>query len=385
MDKIRVFLISSSEEKRKELNDGLAKTKDIAVAGTAGPDESVLEKIGQSEPDVVLLSAGGGEDDFVGLAQRLYVGARECPLLLILEQADFSSMQQAVKAGVRNILKWPVEQKELADNIRYLYNMETVRSRNKTDSGPAARLSKVLTVFGTKGGIGKTTVAVNLAAALSRMGKKVAVIDLDLQFGDVGLFFDIETRDSISELVQENDFDADKIRSYLQFHRSGVSVLCAPKSPEYAETVSGEHVKKIIAGLKPFYDYVIIDTPPIFNDTAITALECSHLVLFILTLDISTLRNAKISTGILESLHCMEKTKIVVNREVENIISLKDASKVVKAPVFCRIPSDWKTATMSLNKGVPFVLDAPGTKISAALYNLAKLTAGACSGGGGRE
>lgn len=375
MNKIRVFLISSSQDKLKKIKAAVEATKDITVSGTAAAGEEALEQIRQNEPSVVLLAVDG-RDDFISLAQRLYVSAENCPLLMIIEQADFASVQRAVKAGVRNILKWPVEQQELTDNIRYLYNMETVRLRN-SDSALPQRLSQVVTVFGTKGGIGKTTIAVNLAATLARTGKKVAIIDLDLQFGDVGVFFDIETKDSISELVQENDFDADKIRSYMQFHHSGVSILCAPKSPEYAESVSGDHISKIIASLRPFYDFIIIDTPPLFNDPVIAALEASNLILYVLTLDISTLRNAKISSGILDSLKCGEKIRIIVNREVEGIISIKDASQIIKYPFLCRVPSDWKTATMSLNKGVPFVIDMPNAKISAALYNLANLTCAA--------
>lgn len=371
MNKIKVFIISSSKDKIKSVTASLQGVKDIAVAGTAENGQDTISKILPLKPDIVLFVPEKPDDNISSIAQKIYLSLPSCSPILICEQTDFVSLQQAVKAGVRNVLKWPLEPNELENSIHYLYNLESLRQRNNPQQSAVCE-SQVITVFGTKGGIGKTTVSANLAAALSRMGKKVAVLDLDLQFGDVGVFFDIETTDSISELVSENKFDTDKIRSYMKLHQSGVSILCAPKSPEYAEAISPEHIGQIIEGLRHSFDFIIIDTPPIFNDCTITALEHSGLILFILTLDVSTLRNAKISMGILSSLQQREKTKIIVNREVESIISIKDAEKIIKSQVFGRVPSDWKTATMSLNKGVPFVIDMPNTKISAAIYNIAK-------------
>lgn len=376
MEQIKVCLISSSEEKTEKIKTMLGKAGDIAVSLVEHYENLPVEKIVSSEPDIILLLPDNKNEDIAGMAKKLYVALPACAQILICEQTDFESLQQAVKAGIRNILKWPVKQEELFEDIRYLYNIETVRSNRKPVLSGSKRMAQVVTVFGTKGGIGKTTISVNLAVALSRLGKKVAIVDLDLQFGDVGVFLDMDVKDSISELVEENNFDPGKIKSYMQLHKSGLYALCAPKSPEYAEAVTPSHVEKIIESLRSCFDYVIIDTPPIFNDNTITALEHSNLILFILTLDISTLRNAKISMGILDSLQNMRKTRVIVNREVDSIISLKDMEKIVKLPVFCRIPSDWKTATMSLNKGAPFVTDMPKTKISAAINNLARLTAG---------
>jgi pilus assembly protein CpaE len=377
MNMINVSIISPSQEKTKYLKAALNNADGINIAGISDSGTKAVDKIILQAPDIVLFSPERPEEDISDIVRRLYISLPACSLILICGQADFSTLQQAVKAGVRNVLKWPLEAGELEDNIHYLYNVEALRLKNKPQENYTKWQSQVVTVFGTKGGIGKTTISVNLATALARMGKRVAILDLDLQFGDVGVFFDIDTKDSIAELVSENNFEIDKIKSYMQLHRSGVSVLCAPKSPEYAEAVTAEHVERIVASIRPHFDFVVIDTPPSFNDITITALEHSDLILFILTLDVSTLRNAKISMGILDSLQNREKTKIIVNREVENIISLKDAEKIIKSQVFGRIPSDWKTATMSLNKGVPFVIDMPGTKISAALYNLAKQTGSA--------
>jgi pilus assembly protein CpaE len=291
--------------------------------------------------------------------------------LLLLEKPNLDSIEKAMQAGVRKVMEWPCEQKQLIDNIKLMINVEKMRASN----GKQHRVSwesRVITVFGTKGGIGKTTTAVNLAVALSGNGNKVALLDLDLQFGDIGVFLDMEPKDSISELVQErNSFDIDTIKSFMVLHSSGVSVLTAPKSPEYAEIVTAEHVEKIINTIRPYFDYVIIDTPPAFNDATLVAIESSNLVLFIITLDISTLRNAKISSEIFSNLNQKDKIKVMVNRELEGGISVKDAQKVLGCDVFFRVQSDWKTAIGSLNKGIPVVLDAPRTAIADQFRKLA--------------
>ena len=377
MNNIKVFALASSKEeihlkeKIKIIKELLDEAADMTLAGVVESDQKALDRMFAESPDVVLLLPDHSDEDISGIVQKIYLGLPACSLILICEETDFSSLQRVMKAGVRNVLKWPLAPKELENNIRYLYNIEALRLNSKPQAEKSWQ-SRVVTVFGTKGGIGKTTISVNLAAALARLGKKVAVIDLDLQFGDVGVFFDIDTKDGIAELVSENNFDAEKIKSYMQLHQSGVSILCAPKSPEYAEAVNADHIEKIIDGIRGSFDFIIIDTPSIFNDITIAALERSDLILFILTLDVSTLRNAKTGMGILGSLHNREKTRVILNREVESSISLKDAEKILKAQIFSRVPGDWKTATMSLNKGVPFVIDMPNTKISAALFNLAK-------------
>lgn len=371
MEKIKVFILSSSKEKTDLIAQTLGKSLDIGVVGSAFPERSAFEALPQAAPDVVVMTAEGTDETILSAAQRIYVTMPGCPIMLLYDQQPPEFLQKAVRAGVRNLVRLPCEPRELLENIRYLYHLEEARQTSSPQAGLQWQ-SQVITIFGTKGGIGKTTIAVNLAAALARLRKKVAIIDLDLQFGDVGVFLDMETKDTLSELVQENNINMEKISTYLMLHASGVSVLCAPRSPEYAETVGASHVEKILSSIRSYYDYVIVDTGPIFTDPTITALEHSNVILFPLTLDVSTLRNAKISMGILNSLGQKDKVQVVVNRETKSIISLKDAERILGMQVMEHIPSDWDTATNALNKGMPFVLDRPNAKISQGIYSLAR-------------
>ncbi len=223
--------------------------------------------------------------------------------------------------------------------------------------------------------MGKTTLAVNLAVKLAESRKKVALIDLDLQFGDVNVFLDIDPVDTIFELAQDqNEPTIDLLRSYMTIHSSGVHVLCAPKSPEFAELVSADAVKTILSLLRTYYDYVIIDTPPSFNEVTISAIEASTTVLFVTGLDISILKNSKLSISVLTSLNQVEKVKIIVNRAVNiGSITLDDIQKLVDRPIWAKLPSDYKVAVTALNLGVPFVTGAPRTELSQAVSSIASL------------
>ena len=370
MEKIKVLVVADSESNRYELKN-LLSAEELAIVAFSKPGAAVLDKTSSLLPDVVVMTGNKSSNDYAQIAERIYMSIPACSVLLLCENPDMEIVEKAMQAGVRKILPWPCDKKTLIDNIKLLNSMEKMRLLHSKQERVSWQ-SKVVTVFGTKGGIGKTTVATNLAVALSQNGKKVALIDLDLQFGDIGVFLDLEPKDSIAELVQErNSFDIDSIKSYMVLHSSGVSVLCAPKSPEYADIVTGEHIEKIINTVRPYFDYVIIDTPPSYNDCSIAAIENSNLVLFVISLDISTLRNARISADVFETLNQKEKMQVVVNRDHESGITLKDAEKVLGCKMFMRIQSDWKTAISALNKGVPVVIDAPRSIIGQQFAQLA--------------
>jgi pilus assembly protein CpaE len=296
----------------------------------------------------------------------------KCAVLMVAENVDADSLQKAMGAGAMSLIRWPSSPQEFQDAVLGAHNRKLMHLgalSEKRKSGPASR---VITVFGTKGGIGKTTISVNMAVKLAQMGRKVALLDLDLQFGDVGVFMDIDAKDTISELVRDNDtLDIDTIRNYMVLHSSGVHVLCAPLSPEYADIVMAGHVEKIINAVKGYYDYVIIDTPPMLNEIVLTAVECSSQVLFVLGLDISILRNAKICLNLMDSLQQKDKMLMVVNRDVDGSVTIKDVQKIIERPIVAKFPSDWKLAVAALNKGVPFVISAPNSSLSRALGQFA--------------
>jgi len=162
------------------------------------------------------------------------------------------------------------------------------------------------------------------------------------------------------------------VESYLLPHISGTKVLPAPGRPEYAELVTPHHVEEVVNLLKSAYDYVIIDTPPHFNETNLTALDLSTQVLLLLSMDLATIKNVKLSLELLESLHQKGKTKLVINRATEELgIRTSDVEQTLDFLVAAQIPSDGKLVVSALNKGIPFVFSTPNAKVSMAIKNMA--------------
>ncbi len=372
--KINVLLISRLDHILKALESAISD-EEIAVVGVSPGGTDALDRIENLSPDIIVMSYGTGDDDVLSLTERITFSRPRPYVILLAEHLDVETLQSALSAGARNVTGFPKSSKEFCDYIKTVYNNETARIESLNGKQTLCWISKVITVFGAKGGLGKTTLAVNLAVKLAESRKKVALVDLNLQFGDVNVFLDIDPVDTIFELSQELSApNIDLIRSYMAVHSSGVHVLCAPKSPEYAELVSPEKVQSILGQLRTYYDYVIIDTPPAFSDVTITALELSSVILFVTGLDISILKNSKLSLSILKSLQQIDKVKILVNRAVNiGAITLDDVQRLIECPIWAKIPSDYRVALTALNLGIPFVTGAPKTELSQAVSSLASL------------
>lgn len=372
--KINVLLISKLSSNLNSVKN-MIDDEDIVLIGYSSGGSEALERIDNLSPDIIIMTLGAGDNDVLSLTERIIFNRPRCHVILLAEYLDVDVLQSALTVGAHNVIEFPKSSKDFCEYIKTVYNNETARIESLNGKQNLSWVSKVITVYGAKGGLGKTTLAINLAVKLAESRKKVAIVDLDLQFGDINVFLDIDPVDTIFELVQELSApNIDLIRSYMSVHSSGVHVLCAPKSPEYAELISPEKVQSILSQLRTYYDYVIIDTAPSYNDVTITALEASSTILFLTGLDISILKNSKLSLNILKSLQQLNKVKIIVNRAVNvGSITLDDVQKLIDCPIWAKIASDYKVAVTALNRGVPFVTGAPKTELSQSVSSVAAL------------
>ncbi|MEL4106866.1 AAA family ATPase [Oscillospiraceae bacterium WX1] len=369
--KINVLLVSKLDGTLQNLRQ-LIQDEEISIVGESPGGVKALDKIENLSPDIIIITLGIGEPDVLSLTERILLQRPRTFIILLLEQMNIESLQEATRVGAHNIMEFPTSAKQFSDYIKTVYASETTRLKALNEKTDLTWMSRVITVFGSKGGLGKTTIAVNIAAKLAEKKKKVALIDLDLQFGDVHIFMDLDPKDTIAELVQEvYTPNIDSIRSYMVVHSNGVHVLCAPKSPEYAEVVTAEKVQNLLSLLRTYFDYVIIDTAPSFNEVTLTAIESSSTVLFVTGLDISILKNSKLSMTILDSLQQKEKINVIVNRMVDgNTITLDDVHNILGCPIWAKVPIDYKAAISALNRGIPIVTAAPNTKLTQALSEI---------------
>jgi pilus assembly protein CpaE len=373
--KIRIMLISKMDRTISQIKD-LIQDEELLVIGESSTGSIALDKIENATPDIVIMPLGVGDTDVLSLAERIILDRPRIHVILIAEHMDVDILQSAIKIGAHNVIEFPKNAKDFAEYIKSVYHTETARINSLSEGKKTLSwMSRVVTIFGPKGGLGKTTIAVNLAAKLAQQNKKVVLVDLDLQFGDVHIFLDIEPTDTIAELVQEFfNSNIDSVRSFMTVHSSGIHVLCSPKSPEYAETISAEKIQSLLNLLRTYYDYVIIDTPPFFTDVIITALESSSTILFVTGLDISILKNSKVSLALLDSLQMSDKTRLVVNRAVDmSSITVDDVQKILGFPIWAKVPSDYKVAVTALNRGIPFVTSTPTSKLSQAIEDITNM------------
>ena len=370
---ISILNVSRRDDIADTLREYISRDEELGLLGEVSGGDRALDMIENLSPDILLIYSGPGDGDAVTLAERIVMKKPGTFVILLLEEVTVDTLRAANEAGCHNVTDMPDSAEKLCAYIHRVYNNESGRLSAVGSRQTVSWSSKVVSVYGAKGGLGKTTIAVNLAVKLAELGRKVALVDLDLHLGDVHIFTDTDPRETISDLVQDTEtLSLDSIRSFMTVHPSGVHILCAPKSPEYADLVTPDRLQTVIGVLRSGYDFVILDMPSDFADTTLSALEASSMILFITGLDISILKNSKVTMNILESLGQKSKVRTIINRAVEmNSILISDVQQIVDAPILARIPSDYMTAVVALNRGQPFVQSMPRSKLSLAISDVA--------------
>lgn len=375
MEKIKVVIVDDAEETRSSIKTLLSFEKRIEVIGEAENGEEAVFITKEARPDIVLMDINMPVMDGIKATEEITVSVPETTVIIMSVQGEQEYLRKAMSAGAREFLIKPFSTDDLIRTIIKTYDTEY--KRREHSPGPRIReeiKSKIITVFSTKGGVGKTTIASNLAVGLARSTKKrVALIDLDLQFGDIAIMLNVSVKNTISDLIKEiNQLDSDLMDDYLVTHFSGVKVLPAPIKPEYAEYITAAHTEKILKVLKENYHYIIVDTSANFHETVLTSLDMSDKILFVSTLDLPTIKNVKSGLDVMESLHySKEKINVILNKASEQFgIKYKDFENTLKHPIWAYVPEDSQTVITSANKGFPFVMTRAETKVAKAILGI---------------
>jgi pilus assembly protein CpaE len=290
-------------------------------------------------------------------------------------------------AGARDFLTKPFSGDELVATIRRVYEMGESRRRAMpamqptsavpmtATAGPQRPEGKIIAVFAPKGGVGCTTVAVNLAIALHQATQESTVlVDASLQFGDIAVLLDLKPTHSIADVVHQIDeMDSTLLDTVLTPHSTGVKVLLAPPRPEMADLVAAEHLQRILEQLKRQFGYVVVDTWTSLHDSVLLVLDSADLVVLPTTPDISSLRNVRLFFEVTEQLdYPPEKMALVLNKaDRRSGIRAADIQESIKHPVIAEIPLDDAAALTSVNRGVPFVVSDDDRPISQSITRLA--------------
>lgn len=389
MKTIRILLAGGDSEVRNSLLKILESDHDIDVIGETDQAGELVEMMSSANPEVLIIDESLTEGDSLNLIGELKIKYPITQVILLVEQEELTLVKRAMQVGVREILTTSAEAGQLLNAVKqvaesYRLSVENLRERpepgkDSRASGKAQsqlKSSQIITVFGNKGGIGKSIIACNLAvAAAARHKGQVALVDMDLQFGDISLMMNINPRKTIAELMQESgDLTTDLVEEYF-YERSGVKVLAAPHKPELGELVTSYGAETVLKLCKQMYTYTILDTPTFLDDTTLTALEMSDVVLLLISLDIPTIKNIKKGIDVLDSLKLLPRTKLVLNRSSSLSVGLEaqDVEHVLGMKIAASIPSDFKLTVSSINRGMPFYSMSPKAPISKSIVELLDL------------
>ena len=354
----------------------------LSVSGPGSRAVESLEDVKRVLPDnphesALVLGAGVDLAAAVALSDTLRVTRPALSIILVRRRVDTSVLAEALRCGMREV----VEERDLTGlgeavrRARELYVAVT---------GPVAvdadqRNGSLVTVFSPKGGVGKTTLAVNLAVALAARGARVCLVDLDLSFGDVALTLQLPPVRTIGDVVAlDGDVDADTLQPLLTEHGRGFTTLLAPVQPDVKDTVSVGLVTKVLGVLKSTFDYVVVDTAPAFDEHVLQAIDASDHLLMVTTLDVPTLKNVKIANETLDLLNFPRSRRhLVLNRSEDKVgLSAEKVEATLGMSITQAVPTSTDVAHAT-NAGEPISASHPKHAASQAYARLAERLAAA--------
>ena len=308
-------------------------------------------------------------DTVVGICEELRTTRPTVSVVLVRDAIDTSMLTQAMKAGARDVVPHD-EEGLLAAAVARAHQLHVAL---RGPSG-ATQLGRVITVFSPKGGVGKTTMAVNLALALNERGaRKVCLVDLDLAFGDVAITMQLFPTHSIEHAIgSEDSLDLAQIDGLLTRHQDSLMVLAAPAHPDVRERVSPALVAKVLRTLREGFDYVVVDTAPAFDEQVLTALDETDECILVATLDVPTLKNVKVALETLDMLNIAQGHRhLLLNRADDAVgISPDKVEAILGMPVSAQISTAVEIAAAT-NAGSPIVVVNPAHQSSLEVLALA--------------
>lgn len=375
----KVIIVDQNTAVRADIQKMLALSG-FAVLGEAGYGIEAVALAKETQPDAIVVSL---EEPIVRVFQTVEALVDllpQAPIVVYSSLKDPNNVRRAMQAGAKDYLMVPFKEEELIQSLHgVMAQEERRRQRLAGESEEPLAVGTVITVFGAKGGIGKTTIACNLAAAIAqKTNSSVVLVDLDTRFGDVGILMDIPVERSIADLaVSEEEISKEMVQECLYTHNSGVAILPAPVRPTDWRHVHAGHIERIVMLLAQTYDYVILDTPGTFNDIVARALELATVVLLVATVDLTSMKDTLLALDMLRSWNFpQERVKLVVNNTNEAAsVQPAEVKRMLGREVFWSIPYE-RTIGTSTQLGLPLVVAKPSAKAAESMLQMAMALTG---------
>ena len=343
---------------------------EVRKADTLGAAAKLLD----ADPNETLVIIGprAVTGDALAFAAALRLARPAVGVILARREVDVALLSRAMQSGVRDVV--PIgDDAAMAAACRRSY--EVSRRMLAPPTEEESTPGQIVTVFAAKGGVGKTSLAVNLGVVLARQGAaRVCVVDLDLAFGDVAISVQLDPLRTIMDaLPMAGHLDHSGAASLLTRYQPGLDMLLAPVTPGDAEKIPPRLVGELLAILRSMYDFVVIDTPTQFSEHVLTAMDVSSQLVLLTTPDVTALKSLRVTLDMLDMLSYPRQIRsVVVNRADSKVgLSIDHVQKVVRCEIAAQVPSS-RAVPISVNKGVPVALDSPGHPVSQAVAKFAQ-------------
>jgi pilus assembly protein CpaE len=385
-EKIRILIVDDIPETRENLRKLLFFESDIDVVGAAIDGEEGIQLAVELQPDIVLMDINMPGVDGITASERISQQVPFCQIIMMSVQGEADYLRRSMLAGAREFLIKPFSSDELVSSIRRVYQLGASRRQAMPTmvESPSAGSStvepgrltagKIVSVFSAKGGVGCSTVAVNVAIALQQnAASKVAVVDTSLQFGDVGVLLNLYASRTIADLASLSDeLDNELISDVFIAHSSGVQALLAPPRPEVADTVTPALVTDVLERLRSQFDIIMVDTGSVLDDVVLNVLDVSDKIIVVTTPEIPAIKNAKLFFEVTEALeYDRERVMFVLNKADKRInIRAEDIESNIKYKIEGQLPLDERSVTTAVNQGIPYVLGDKNSALTLATIKL---------------
>lgn len=366
---LTIVVLSTGLDNFKEIRTALSADTRVQLLAGGNDTEQLYEEVMRLKPSAALISLGANGEQAIKLIRRLTLEAPKTALIAAANNAAHDLLLESLRAGAREFLKLPIS----AEELRTVLDRVVEFCAGQVE-GPKKK-GRMVAVFSSKGGCGTSFIATNLAASTTT---RTALVDLNLQAGDLPLFLGVSPKYSFADLAENRArLDDALINSFVAPYSSNLALVAAPKEADSADEIEPEHVFDVLQRLRESFEYVILDPQHTFDSITLAALDLSDEIILVLTLDIPAIRSTQRALEIFDRLgYPRKKIRIVVNRWSKLIdLDLRQVEKFLGEPVVAFVPSDYQTAVTSINLGQPLVQSDPNSKIAQEIRRIARTLA----------
>ncbi|MBN1977292.1 MAG: response regulator [Anaerolineae bacterium] len=398
-EQIRILIVDDVAETRENLRKLLSFAPDIEIIGAAASGQEGIELAKQFQPHIILMDINMPGMDGIAATEAILQEVPMTQVVVLSVQGESDYLRRAMLAGARDFLTKPPSGDELMGTIRQVYEtgkkraavvaptQQVAQAAAPTTAERLKHAGNIIAVYSPKGGVGCTTVAVNLAIALQQQvgtSKKIGLVDANFQFGDIGVMLNLSAGRSIADLVSQFDtLDNDMLSSALSAHGSGVKVLLAPPHPEAADSLmistsdggmgGSSALKPILSMMRQEFDIIIVDMWSRVDDVALTLFDMTTMIVLVVTPNIPAIKNARMFLEIAGKLgYPTENIALVVNRADRRTGIRVDQIAQALIPVAAQIPPDDQAVLTAANRGVPFVMHDQSRPIAQGILQLSE-------------